>query len=213
MLTARWEPNVFFTRERSPSPSLRMSRTKRHPRSKKDHDSLCTERSAMALHYYPTDDSHVEDSSDEFARTEGGDSRDKFIELAQAALEEAIQEEDRKGVVREMVEAFIAKTGAPHMVGALSEQLRSQEVIERLAENHAEQRRMSELVTVSMATLKEPLHQDDVSLPPAKYAHEESAFMLVSECLWRLFRLLLLASVVGLICHFMSASPYRDWIL
>ncbi|CEP18338.1 hypothetical protein [Parasitella parasitica] len=66
--------------------------------------------------------------------------KDRFIDLAQAALEEANLEEERKGVIHEVMEALIAKTGAPLVAEVISEQLRSQDVIERIAENHEEDR-------------------------------------------------------------------------
>ncbi|KAL0085951.1 hypothetical protein F4703DRAFT_1736477 [Phycomyces blakesleeanus] len=188
----------------------------------------------IARSYRPSSDRSVDqESSDEFGRVDnisnsynssGGNEihpRDRFIDLAQAALEEAILEEDQKGgVLREVIEALIAKTGAPLMVKVLSEQLRSQEVIERLAESHAEQqRRMSESTTpgvkgdITTTTLKEPHQKDDVIVPLPRYAHSDSTLLLVSEYMWRLFRLLLLASLVGLVCHLMSAKPYRDLIV
>ncbi|CAO3631433.1 unnamed protein product [Cunninghamella echinulata] len=63
------------------------------------------------------------------------------MELAHAALEEATKEEDAKGVLQELLERFLARTGAPLMAGAIADQLRSQEVIEQLAEQSFERQR------------------------------------------------------------------------
>ncbi|KAI8142971.1 hypothetical protein BJV82DRAFT_612949 [Fennellomyces sp. T-0311] len=131
------------------------------------------------------------------------DGKDRFIELAQAALEEATLEDERKGVIYEVVEALIAKTGAPLVAEVISEQLRSQEVIERLAESHEEeeeQRRLRSKQNVFAPTLlKEP---PDAVLQPAD---EDDRRLMISEYIWRLFRILILASLVGLVYHFMCA--------
>ncbi|KAI9010911.1 hypothetical protein CLU79DRAFT_772558 [Phycomyces nitens] len=211
MLTTRWEPTVFFSRERSPSP-LKFRRARKINRHKPvANDDYCSDMmNDIGIPCRPIDP----ESSDEFGRMDNGELKDRFIDLAQAALEEAILEEDQKGVLREMVEALIAKTGAPLMVKVLSEQLRSQEVIERLAESHAEQqRRMSQSTPVNDTTLKEPHHKEDAIVPLPRYSQDDSTLLLVSEYMWRLFRLLLLASLVGLVCHLMSAKPYRDLIV
>lgn len=124
--------------------------------------------------------------------------KDQFIELAQAALEQAKNEE--KGVLQELIETFLKHTGAPMVADALIQQLKSQEVIEKLAENHYNQQKPA--VTYPLI-LKEP---DFKQTKEPKYQHS-SNILIVSNYLWRLFRLLLLSSLVGLVYHFMCADP------
>ncbi|KAK4518371.1 uncharacterized protein ATC70_001724 [Mucor velutinosus] len=156
--------------------------------------------------------------------------KDKFIELAQAALEEAKMEEEQKGVLQELVEALLARTGAPMVANVILEQFQSQDVIERLAEDHFEQqerRRSSschqqqqqkeEEQEQQLNTLKEPASEIvekemDTSTITSKLDHQYTYttadyIMTISEYLWRIFRLLLLASLVGLVYHFMCADP------
>ncbi|CAO3632130.1 unnamed protein product [Cunninghamella blakesleeana] len=83
------------------------------------------------------------------------------MELAHAALEEATKEEDAKGVVQELLERFLARTGAPLMAGAIADQLRSQEVIEQLAEQSFERRLLQQ-----QHSLKKSHHHPSSSLKP-----------------------------------------------
>ncbi|SAL95020.1 hypothetical protein [Absidia glauca] len=272
MITARYEPHVF-SKERSPSPHLGLRGCTPPPSSNSD----------------------------------GGDDIDRFMELAHAALEEATKEEDAKGVLQELVERVLARTGAPLMAGIITEQLRSQEVIEQLAERSFEQqarRRQHRLLnqgsTVlsarpkkhqlnSVSTLptalssstahrpsSSPLQRTKplssspsivssastttVSLssapssslsisssisappslsaaPPSKGPHDPTALdeeavtrdqfiiqqasplhtqpdrlLLVSEYIWRLFRLLILACLVALVYHYVCSYP-QQWFV
>jgi hypothetical protein len=130
--------------------------------------------------------------------------KDRFIELAQAALEEAKMEEEQKGVLQELMEALIIRTGAPMMADVIFEQFRSQDVIEKLAEDHyieQEKRRRSSDITNSPNILKEPTnhhhhHQNT-------YSDSIDTMLLISEYIWRLFRLLILSSLVGLVYHYL----------
>ncbi|KAI9311748.1 hypothetical protein BX666DRAFT_1845837, partial [Dichotomocladium elegans] len=134
--------------------------------------------------------------------------KDRFMELAQAALEEATLEEERKGLIYEVVEALIAQSGAPLVAEVISEQLRSQEIIEHLAESHQEEkkqkeeRRRSKQDVFAPTLLKEPpdavLQVDDEDNHSASNRR-----WLISEYIWKLFRILMLASMVGLVYHFM----------
>lgn len=143
--------------------------------------------------------------------------KDRFIDLAQAALEEANLEEERKGVIHEVMEALIAKSGAPLVAEVISEQLRSQDVIERIAENHEEDRRrinssphMTRVdSTDSVNSLKAPddeeLEQEDEHFSKTKEEDDRpETLVLFAEYLWRFFRVLLLASLVGLVYHFLN---------
>ncbi|KAI8053134.1 uncharacterized protein B0P05DRAFT_479711 [Gilbertella persicaria] len=122
---------------------------------------------------------------------------DRFIDLAQAALEEADIEEERKGVIHEVVEALIAKSGAPLVKEVISEQLHSQDVIERIAENHEENQHSTE-------SLKAP-DDEILEIQESMRTYDTPELLaLFSEYLWRLFRVLLLASLVGLVCHFLN---------
>ena len=144
-------------------------------------------------------------------------NRDRFIDLAQAALEEADVEEERKGVIHEVMEALIAKTGAPLVAEVISEQLRSQDVIERIAEHHEEERKRlneSPLLeridsTDSINSLKEPDEEfEDIRSDYSNSCSNspEPRTMIIAEYLWRLFRLLILSSVVGVVYHFLSGD-------
>ncbi|KAI8376227.1 uncharacterized protein BYT42DRAFT_498692 [Radiomyces spectabilis] len=145
------------------------------------------------------------------------DPKDRFTDLAEAALDEADMEEEQKGVIQEVVEALIARSGAPLVAEVISEQLRSQDVIERLAESHEEQRQRlrkrpsSPDSVIAPNILKEPVTEP---IPEEAAAHEEEVepVALLSEYLWRLFRLLLLASIVGLIIHFVYAHSYETYV-
>ncbi|KAI9334800.1 hypothetical protein BD770DRAFT_17542 [Pilaira anomala] len=140
--------------------------------------------------------------------------KDRFIDLAQAALEEADIEEDRKGVIHEVMEALIAKTGAPLVAEVISEQLRSQDVIEKIAEHHEEERirlnsspSMTRIdSTDSINSLKEPEVEFDEQLNPQIESNlsPEPTITIIAEYLWRLFRVLLLSSLVGLVYHFQN---------
>ncbi|KAG0170410.1 hypothetical protein DFQ28_002687 [Apophysomyces sp. BC1034] len=193
MLTARWEPTSVFSHD-----SLKVRRTSTRPSSP----------SLPCRHYAFEDDAWLRnraespfESSDELSsRSENGDTpRDRFIEIAQAALEEATKEEDQKGVIQEMLEALIATTGAQLMAEVIAEQLRGQEVIEQLAESHEDQRRnSSQLQDDFLHSPKEPLQHEEEQ---QRFDDTESVH-LISEYIWRLFRLLFFASLVGLVCHF-----------
>lgn len=137
-------------------------------------------------------------------------NKDRFIDLAQAALEEADIEEDRKGVIHEVMEALIAKTGAPLVAEVISEQLRSQDVIERIAEHHEEERKRlssSPLMRIdstdSIHSLKEPESQVEVVILE-RSSSPEPIIPVIAEYLWRFFRVLILSSVVGLVYHFLA---------
>ncbi|KAI8641887.1 hypothetical protein BD408DRAFT_417278 [Parasitella parasitica] len=142
--------------------------------------------------------------------------KDRFIDLAQAALEEANLEEERKGVIHEVMEALIAKSGAPLVAEVISEQLRSQDVIERIAENHEEDRQRNTSSphmtrvdsTDSVNSLKAPddeeLEQTDEKSTVKEQDDRPERLVLFAEYLWRFFRVLLLASLVGLVYHFLN---------
>ncbi|KAI8973646.1 hypothetical protein BDF20DRAFT_883414 [Mycotypha africana] len=221
--------------------------------------------------------------------------KDRFIELAQAALEEAHLEEERKGVLQEVMEALVSKTGAPLVADVISQQLHSQDVIERLCEIHQQQRdqlnqspylqqQQQQQQSAKPKKNKHDLHKNDTQYPHSSLKDETTAistsyknnkhmakrhtpsspplprmlraesvesmkapddelyesktdescyynvydddesplkllFMLhphyrtkentayvFAEYLWRLFRLLLLASLVGLVCHFLHST-------
>lgn len=166
----------------------------------------------------------TDESGDETSRQHFYD-KDKFIELAQAALEEAKMEEEQKGVLQELVEALLARTGAPMVANVILEQFQSQDVIERLAEDHFEQqerRRSSscqqeEQQKEQLNTLKEPASEivekeidtSDITNKLNLHTNTTTAdyIMTISEYLWRVFRFLILASLVGLVYHFMCADP------
>ncbi|KAG1465453.1 hypothetical protein G6F56_004885 [Rhizopus delemar] len=97
--------------------------------------------------------------------------KDQFIELAQAALEQAKNEE--KGVLQELIETFLKHTGAPMVADALIQQLKSQEVIEKLAENHYNQQKPA--VTYPLI-LKEP---DFKQTKEPKYQHSSNILISV----------------------------------
>ncbi|KAI8335865.1 hypothetical protein BC941DRAFT_429614 [Chlamydoabsidia padenii] len=158
-------------------------------------------------------------------------SKDKFIDLAQAALEEADVEDDKKGVLEQVVEALISTTGAPMLAEVIAAQLASQDVIERTAEQHflheLEQSRTSTPEstlgdsTMDATQLKEqsdpatlfppsPLPDMTESLscssPPfvssVKHTSYWRSTYTLSDYLWRLFRILILASLVALLYQF-----------
>ncbi|KAI8971532.1 hypothetical protein BDF20DRAFT_684980 [Mycotypha africana] len=113
----------------------------------------------VAYHRFTIDT--TDESGDEFLRQQSyHDKKDKFIELAQAALEEVEMEEEQKGVLQELLETFLQQTGAPTALDTLFEQFHSQDVIERLAENLFEQerrnRRKSSLLRNSDTLLTPP---------------------------------------------------------
>lgn len=136
-------------------------------------------------------------------------NKDRFIDLAQAALNEADLEEERKGVIQEVMEALIAKTGAPLVAEVISEQLRSQDVIEKIAEHCEEEdqkRRLNTLTRIdSVDSLKEPDIEEieDIALLERSLSPEPT-ISLIAEYLWRFFRVLILASLVGLVYHFLN---------
>ncbi|KAI8089541.1 uncharacterized protein BX664DRAFT_333281 [Halteromyces radiatus] len=265
MITARYEP-LLFPRERSPSPHLSSSR------------------------FTPSTPSTPTNSKNDT------DDIDRFMELAHAALEEATKEEDAKGVLQELVERVLARTGAPLMAGVIAEQLRSQEVIEQLAEKSYERQRRRQIQKYSTtfksqkrrnySSVNNTLSQDEgnhslsappstttlissssssssqrltVSAPSSSLSSSSSSssssisclsnisslkdpqdpetldeavtrdqfviqqqlhtddtkhdsLLLISEYIWRLFRLLILASLVALIYHYVCAYPQQFFI-
>ncbi|KAH8547669.1 hypothetical protein BGW37DRAFT_226770 [Umbelopsis sp. PMI_123] len=60
--------------------------------------------------------------------------KETLMHIQQAALDEVQEQEDQKGVVDEMLEAIATSSGVTELAGAISEQLRSQDVIEEAAE-------------------------------------------------------------------------------
>lgn len=150
---------------------------------------------------------------DKWTTDESGDEqmlfkhdKDKFIELAQAALEQAKIEEEQKGVFQELLEVFIAQTGAPMVADVILEQFRSQDVIEKIAEDHCERRRSSTSSTTSFDNLKE----QELNIIESNHSKSIDTMMIISEYLWRFFRLLLLSSLVCLLYHFMCVDPNQS---
>lgn len=196
MLTHRNNSNLFLNGGLSDLKSQQQQ-----PEQEDDfEDAPFVETMSRRRPYKPNDLSDVGSDRDDF----GDGNKDRFIELAQAALEEATLEDERKGVIQEVVEALIAKTGAPLVAEVISEQLRSQEVIERIAESCEEEeerrRRRSREHVFAPSMLKEP--------PDAVFDGSSTVSnrrWLISEYIWKLFRILLLASLVGLVYHFMCA--------
>ncbi|KAI8063792.1 hypothetical protein BC940DRAFT_306869 [Gongronella butleri] len=151
-------------------------------------------------------------------------SKDKFIDLAQAALEEADLEEDRRSVLGDVVEALINTTGAPLVAEVISQQLTSQDVIEKSAEQHYTNQRQTRSRSLSAASSLADLSSDDdeigiidpykehddspVTLPPAMASPWYSSPYVLAEYLWRVFRCLLLASIVALIYQFFLHHPH-----
>lgn len=163
-------------------------------------------------------------------------SKDRFIDLAQAALEEADVEDDKKGVLEQVVEALISTTGAPMLAEVIAAQLASQDVIERTAEQHflheLEQSRTStpesmlgDHGSMDASQLKEqddpatlfppspppdpfledsecPSHAADAFVSSVKHTSYWRSTYTLSDYLWRLFRILILASFVALLYQF-----------
>jgi hypothetical protein len=138
-------------------------------------------------------------------------------------------EEEQKGVLQELIEALIARTGAPMMADVILEQFRSQDVIERLAEDHFEEqqkrRRSSsqilsdqseknEALLYSPHVLKEPTTTTTTTEEQILNSNQSTSnidtMLLISEYLWRVFRLLLLSSLVCLVYHFMCADTTHN---
>ncbi|ORZ13497.1 hypothetical protein BCR42DRAFT_377750 [Absidia repens] len=131
-------------------------------------------------------------------------SKDKFIDLAQAALEEADLEDDKKGVLEQVVEALISTTGAPMLSEVIAAQLASQDVIERIAEQHFIQKmEQSRAGTPDSATTAATAATFLPSIGDAsiKYPSSSSIYS-IGDYLWRLFRILILASLVALLYQF-----------
>lgn len=125
------------------------------------------------------------------------------MELAQEALEQVKMEEEQIGVFQELFEVLIAKTGAPQVAQILLEQFKSQDVIEKAAEDlffYKQQQKSTQFMADDyIHTLKEPV----TTVFIAKEELTSSNGMLaVSEYLWKLFRLLLLSSLVCLAYHY-----------
>ncbi|KAG1137034.1 hypothetical protein G6F37_011439 [Rhizopus arrhizus] len=162
-------------------------------------DISCRRFTVDEKHNWTTDE-----SGDELTRLR----KDRFIELAQAALEQAKREEEEKGLIQELIETLLEHTGAPMVADVILEQFRSQDVIERLAEDHfIQQKRRTSSNTIDLLpnTLKEPDQQQQETTK--SITNNSSSILIISEYLWRLFRLLLLSSLVGLVYHFMCADP------
>ncbi|KAI8378157.1 hypothetical protein EDC96DRAFT_493778 [Choanephora cucurbitarum] len=185
------------------------------------HNSTAAKRGRdVSYHRFTLDEKNknwTDESGDEqqFLRHD----KDKFIELAQAALEEAKMEEEQKGVFHELLETFLARSGAPVVADVILEQFRSQDVIERLAEDHFEQqqerRRSSCLENDEISqVLKDPasehvtMHSEAILTTTNQ--NNFDTIMLVSEYLWRFFRLLILASLVCLVYHFICTDPNQS---
>jgi hypothetical protein len=141
--------------------------------------------------------------------------KDKFIDLAQAALEEATLEEERKGVMQEIIEALIAKSGAPLVLEVISDQLHCQDVIEEKAEKGHEQELRRQYSHHSNDGSTPPLNNDALKeedrkgttkMPSSSSPVGLNNELLVrfADYLWRLFRILLLSSLVGLVYHFLN---------
>ncbi|ORZ25720.1 hypothetical protein BCR42DRAFT_341007, partial [Absidia repens] len=185
MITARYDPPLLFPNERTPSRHLGTSRRG------------CTPP--------PSSSSSLND----------GEDIDRFMELAHAALEEATKEEDAKGVLHELVERVLVKTGAPLLAGVIAEQWRSQEVIEQLAERSFERQRRRQQQQQQQQQQRSPLSSplEAVTRDPfiIQQSHsldtEHDRLLLVSEYIWRLFRLLILASLVALVYHYVCTYP------
>ncbi|KAI7907136.1 uncharacterized protein BX663DRAFT_494943 [Cokeromyces recurvatus] len=65
--------------------------------------------------------------------------KDNFLDLATAALEEVLIEEERTSIWRELMEAFLNYTGVARYSNVVLEQfLHSQDIIEKLAEENFE---------------------------------------------------------------------------
>ncbi|KAI8092337.1 uncharacterized protein B0P05DRAFT_525847 [Gilbertella persicaria] len=168
-------------------------------------------RRDVSCHRFTLDEKNknwTDESRDEQFRHD----KDKFIELAQAALEEAKMEEEQKGVFQELLETFLARSGAPVVADVILEQFRSQDVIERLAEDHFEQQRRRSCLDNEAIThaLKDPTSE---AIPNDMVTNSNNNFdtiMLVSEYLWRIFRLLILACLVCLVYHFICTDPNQS---
>ncbi|KAI8093300.1 uncharacterized protein BX664DRAFT_329404 [Halteromyces radiatus] len=160
-------------------------------------------------------------------------SKLRFIDLAQAALEEADLEDERKGVLEEVVEALISTTGAPMLSEVINAQLASQDVIERTAEQHflhnterTNNNNNNDLGPIDFkehddpATLlppsppPEPSFLSSSTSSPSTLSPSSSSSSIVSSIsywqstyvignyLWRMFRILILASLVALFYQF-----------
>ena len=185
------------------------------------HNNTATKRGHdVSYHRFTLDEKNknwTDESGDEqqFLRYD----KDKFIELAQAALEEAKMEEEQKGVFQELLETFLARSGAPVVADVILEQFRSQDVIERLAEDHFEQqqerRRSSCLENDEISqVLKDPASEQvtmhSEAILTTTNQNNFDTIMLVSEYLWRFFRLLIPASLVCLVYHFICTDPNQS---
>lgn len=266
MITARYEPSLFPS-DRPAAAHLGASRRG------------CTPQASS--------------SSSSTTSLSDNDDIDRFMELAHAALEEATKEEEAKGVVQELMERLVARTGAPLMAGVIAEQFRSQEVIERLAEQSFERQRQRQqyqqqrhlpskvLLSIkpkrrrthkaaatprnpgsafrplsspiqpilpssspppstssssssisssssssssiaSTSTLKESNNLEDavtrdhftIQQPSAALHHPgPDRLLLLSDYIWRLFRLLILASLVALVYHYVCSYPPQFFLL
>jgi hypothetical protein len=134
---------------------------------------------------------------DQFTYDQAQADKDFFIEIAQEALEQVELEEEQKGVLYELIEALLDKTGAPMLTDVISQQLKSQDVIERLAEDHHDHPPvLCPKMLLSSRTLKEESSDQEEDILQEPHGN-------IAEYVWILFRLLLLASLVGLVNHFL----------
>jgi hypothetical protein len=90
--------------------------------------------------------------------------KDRFIELAQQALEQVDMEEEQTSVFQELFEAFIAQTSVLQVATILSKKFNIQH----------------------------------------SYSEQQNTHKQSMEYLWKLFRLLFLASVVCLVIHYFT---------
>ncbi|KAI8336630.1 hypothetical protein BC941DRAFT_427618 [Chlamydoabsidia padenii] len=252
MITTRYEPSLF------PTTSSHLGTSRRG----------CTPQ--------------VSSSSSSTTSISDNDDIDRFMELAHAALEEATKEEEAKGVIQELMEQLVIRTGAPLMAGVIAEQLRSQEVIEQLAEQSFERQRRrqqyeqqqqqqaqsssSNMVPLSTKqkkrrmtpsskhrgstlrplsspiqhTINPPLSSSSLSSSssvsassskeshvleeavtrdqyiiqhPGTTLHHTDRLLMISDYIWRLFRLLILASLVALVYHYVCNYPPQFFLL
>jgi hypothetical protein len=92
--------------------------------------------------------------------------KETLMHIQQAALDEVQEQEDQKGVVDEMLEAIATSSGVSELAGAISEQLRSQDVIEEAAE-----RQPMDLESESSVLSDEELRPESLKEPEEPIFH------------------------------------------
>ncbi|KAI8575460.1 hypothetical protein K450DRAFT_261549 [Umbelopsis ramanniana AG] len=92
--------------------------------------------------------------------------KETLMHIQQAALDEVQEQEDQKGVVDEMLEALATSSGVSGLAGAISEQLRSQDVIEEAAE-----RQPMDLESESSVLSEEELRPESLKEPEEPIFH------------------------------------------